>query len=89
MRGTSVGTPLAVLLSGMILDFSGFKISYGNTQPTETLLMMRALFVFFPIVMAGAMLLLIRFYPLDDARCHEIRMQLEARRGELHAADEV
>ena len=86
---SKVGFALAVLLSGMILDFSGFKISYGNTQPTETLLMMRALFVFFPIVMAGAMLLLIRFYPLDDARCHEIRMQLEARRGELHAADEV
>jgi Na+/melibiose symporter-like transporter len=51
--------------------------------------MMRGLFVFFPIIMAGAMLLLIRFYPLDDKRCHEIRLELEARRGELHGTEKV
>jgi Na+/melibiose symporter-like transporter len=50
---------------------------------------MRVLFVFFPIVMAGAMLLLIRFYPLDEARCHQIRLELEARRGELHGTKQV
>jgi len=84
-----VGFALAVLLSGLILDLSGFKVAFGKDQPAETLLMMRGLFVFFPIVMAGAMLLLIRFYPLDDKRCHEIRLQLEARRGELHGTEKV
>ena len=86
---SKVGFALAVLLSGLILDLSGFDVAFGKNQPEATLLMMRGLFVFFPIVMAGAMLLLIRFYPLDDKRCHEIRLELEARRGELHGTEKV
>lgn len=82
------GFALSVLLSGLILDFSGFKVDLGNSQPEETLFRMRALFVFFPIVMAGAMLVLIRFYPLTEQRCQEIRGELERRRGVLHAAKE-
>ena len=85
---SKIGFALAVLLSGIILDVSGFKIAHGNSQPVETLFQMRALFVFFPVVMAGAMLLFIKFYPLDEERCHEIRSELEKRRGVLHAAKE-
>lgn len=86
---SKVGFALAVLLSGLILDLSGFDVNPGKDQPRETLLLMRALFVFFPIAMAAGMLLLIRFYPLDDRRCHEIRLELEARRGELHGTEKV
>ena len=85
---SKVGFALSVLLSGLILDLSGFKVANGAAQPMETLLMMRALFVFFPIVMAGAMVCLIRFYPLDERRCREIRKELEARRGAVHGTYE-
>jgi Na+/melibiose symporter-like transporter len=34
--------------------------------------------------MAAGMILLIRFYPLNEQRCHEIRLALEKRRGEFH-----
>lgn len=79
-----LGFALAVLLAGLILDVSGFDVALGSEQPPDTLLKMRALFVFFPIAMATAMLILVRYYPLTEERCHEIRKELEARRGELH-----
>jgi GPH family glycoside/pentoside/hexuronide:cation symporter len=79
-----LGFALSVLLAGLILDFSGFDVALAGEQTEATLLKMRVLFVFFPIAMAGAMILLIRFYPLTEERCHEIRKELEARRGKLH-----
>jgi len=79
-----LGFALSVLLAGLILDVSGFDIALGANQLPETLAQMRTLFVFFPIVMATGMILLIRFYPLNEQRCHEIRLALEKRRGEIH-----
>lgn len=76
-----LGFALSVFLAGVILDISGFDIALEAAQTPETLMRMRMLFVFFPIVMATGMLLLVRYYPLDEERCHEIRQQLEGRRG--------
>jgi GPH family glycoside/pentoside/hexuronide:cation symporter len=81
-----LGFALSVLLAGLILDVSGFDVALGANQTPETLAQMRALFVFFPIVMAAGMILLIRFYPLNEQRCHEIRLALEKRRGEIHGS---
>ena len=80
-----LGFALSVLLAGLILDVSGFDVKLDAGQTEDTLFKMRALFVFFPILMAAGMLALVRFYPLNEERCHEIRMQLEARRGVIHA----
>ncbi len=78
-----LGFALSVLLAGVILDVSGFDVALGAEQTEGTLTLMRGLFVFFPLVMAGAMIVLIRFYPLNEERCHEIRVELEQRRGKL------
>jgi len=82
-----LGFAASSLLAGVILDASGFKIELGAEQAQTTLTMMRALFVFFPIAMAVGMIALIRFYPLDEKRCMEIRSELEARRGKLGAVE--
>lgn len=78
-----LGFALSVLLAGLILDFSGFDVALNGAQTEATLTKMRALYVFFPIAMAAAMVLLIRFYPLNEQRCREIRLELEARRGKV------
>lgn len=83
-----LGFALSVLLAGVILDVSGFDIALEGAQTETTLFKMRVLFVFFPIVMACAMIALIKFYPLTEARCHEIRVELEKRRGKLHGTAE-
>ena len=80
-----LGFALSVLLAGIILDVSGFDVKLEAAQTEDTLFKMRALFVFFPIATATGMLLLVRFYPLDERRCHAIREKLEARRGAIHA----
>ncbi|QQE11479.1 MFS transporter [Planctomycetota bacterium] len=81
-----MGFALSVFLSGAILDFSGYDAALDQ-QPTDTLMNMRVLFVFFPIVMAAIMIALIHFYPLNEKRCLEIRERLEARRGEIHSQE--
>lgn len=78
-----LGFALSVLLAGVILDVSGFDVALGAGQSEGTLTWMRGLFVFFPIAMACGMIALIRFYPLTEERCHEIRLELEQRRGKL------
>lgn len=83
-----LGFALSVLLAGVILDVSGFDIALAGQQTEATLFKMRVLFVFFPIAMAGGMIALIKFYPLTEERCHEIRLELEKRRGKLHGTGE-
>ena len=78
-----LGFALSVLLAGLILDFSGFDVEKGGDQLPATLTKMRALYVSFPIALAALMILLIRFYPLDEERCRQIRLELERRRGKL------
>jgi GPH family glycoside/pentoside/hexuronide:cation symporter len=84
-----LGFSLAAILAGVILKISGFDVALEGAQTAETLTKMRVIYVFFPMVMAGIMILLIRFYPLSERRCHEIRQELEKRRGELHGTREV
>ncbi|MDF7824120.1 MFS transporter [Pontiellaceae bacterium B12227] len=84
-----LGFSLAAILAGVILKVSGFEVALEGAQTADTLMRMRMLYVFFPIAMAGVMLLLVRFYPLNEQRCHEIRLELEKRRGELHGTKKV
>jgi Na+/melibiose symporter-like transporter len=70
---------------GGIPDVSSFDVKIEAAQAKDTLFKMRALFVFFPIVVATGILLLVRFYPLNEQRRHEIRQKFEARRGIIHA----
>ncbi len=58
---------------GDIPDVSSFDVKIEAAQAKDTLFKMRALFVFFPIVVATGILLLVRFYPLNEQRRHEIR----------------
>ncbi len=84
-----LGFTLAAVLAGLILKVSGFDVALEGSQTADTLMKMRALYVFFPIAMASGMVLMIRFYPLTEQRCHEIRDELEKRRGELHGTKKV
>lgn len=84
-----LGFTLSAVLAGVILEISGFDVALEGNQTADTLFKMRSLFIFFPIGMAAVMLILVRFYPLGEERCHEIRMELERRRGELHGTKKV
>lgn len=76
-----VGLTGALLLSGAILDFAGFKLELSGDQTPETFFTIRVLFAFVPAVALLIGIFLLRFYPLTEQRMDRLRDEMEARRG--------
>jgi len=71
-------------IGGMVIVLSGFDIKkYGGDQPQHVLETMLVWYAFLPLFFCGVALFLLRAYPLDRQRMHEIRGELEARRGRI------
>jgi len=76
------GMSVSMLILGPLLDVvSGFDAKLGGNQTPEAIFSIRALFTGIPVAALLAALVFIQFYPLTRDRMHEIRAQLEARRG--------
>lgn len=73
-----------MVLSGLLIDFSGFDPDLGGAQPEGTLLILRIAFATVPALCAAVALICLHFYPLTDQRMQEIREALEARRGSIN-----
>ncbi|MCR6654314.1 MAG: hypothetical protein NVV63_00535 [Opitutus sp.] len=62
---------------------TGFDAALGGAQTPETILRLRLILTLSTAAWAVLAILLLRAYPLDRARAHEIRAALEARRGRV------
>jgi GPH family glycoside/pentoside/hexuronide:cation symporter len=71
----------ASLLSGILLNATGFKIELGLSQSAQTLFWMRVCDVGIPIVTSLIALYIIMTFDISEDRAYEIRKQLEQRRG--------
>lgn len=71
------------LLSGPLLEWTGFDAARGATQPEEVLRAMRIGYVAMPVGALLIALALLKFFPLTRERMAEIRTELENRRGKL------
>ncbi|MGC9452081.1 MAG: MFS transporter [Oceanipulchritudo sp.] len=78
-----VSITVVLLFSGIIIDLSGFDPSLGGNQPEGTLLTLRLAFSLVPTAAFAIALLALHFYPLGEERMHQIRIELEKRRGEV------
>lgn len=78
-----VGLSLTYLLSGVILDATGFQVELKGAQSPDTLWEMRMLFAAVPLVTALLSLYFLKKYTLDRKRMAEIRAKLEARRASI------
>ena len=67
--------------SGLILDLIGFQAERAAEQSEATLFWMRICFSVLPAVLTAVALVLLRFYPIDEAYFRRIRSDLESRRG--------
>jgi GPH family glycoside/pentoside/hexuronide:cation symporter len=78
---------LGIFIAGLVLVWIGFDASQGSVQDPNTVFYMRLAFSGFP--MAGAILALtaLKFFPLTEDRCRQIRLELESRRGVAKASD--
>lgn len=72
-----------LLIAGVILQSTGFDRDLGGDQLPEAILRMRLCFSLVPIIASCIALILLKHYPLNEKRLEEIRIELEARRGEV------
>ncbi len=75
---------ISAAISGPMLLLTGFDQKFGNYQPPEVLFKMRVYMMAIPLVGMVACMALLKYYPLSSKRVHEIRGELEARRGAVN-----
>ncbi|MEX0321351.1 MAG: MFS transporter [Puniceicoccaceae bacterium] len=71
------------LISGPLLELTGFDEDLGASQPADVLFNMRIGYFAIPVTALTIAIILLRFYPLTANRMADIRTQLEARRGKV------
>lgn len=77
-----LGQALAMVLGGLVLKLVGFD---GNAaiQSTETITNLRIADIVIPVLTAALAIWVMWNYDLTEERAHEIKEELEARRGEF------
>ncbi len=77
-----VGMALAGLLTGIMLNVSGFSVELG-AQPERTLFLLRVFDVGVPLITSALAIVIMLTYQISEERAYEIRAELERRRGKL------
>jgi GPH family glycoside/pentoside/hexuronide:cation symporter len=77
-----IGMALAGLLTGIMLNASGFAVEL-ETQPETTLFLLRVFDVGVPLITSAIAIAVMLTYPITERRAYEIRSELEQRRGKL------
>jgi GPH family glycoside/pentoside/hexuronide:cation symporter len=71
------------LISGPLLEWSGFDSTIEGPQPEEVLTNMRIGYTAIPIVSLSLALVLLKFFKITPEKAKEIRAALESKRGEV------
>lgn len=75
-----MGMAFAYFAAGVLIHSTGFDEKVA-VQSDRTLLLLRVFEIGLPIVLCLLSILLVRRYPITEARAYEIKQQLEARRA--------
>jgi GPH family glycoside/pentoside/hexuronide:cation symporter len=76
-----VGMAAALAGGGYLLNATGFDVALGGAQTPQTLVMLRLFDVFVPFIASGIAIWTIAGYPITEEKAHDVRMELERRRG--------
>ncbi|MFH0880530.1 MAG: MFS transporter, partial [Lentisphaerota bacterium] len=76
-----VGMAAASLIAGYLLNATGFDVAREAAQPERTLLLLRAFDCGIPLACALIAMVTMLTYEITEGRAHEIRAELEKRRG--------
>jgi GPH family glycoside/pentoside/hexuronide:cation symporter len=79
-----IGMALAGLLTGVMLNGSGFDVALEE-QSERTLFLLRAFDVGVPLITSALAIVIMLKYSITEERAYEIRAELERRRGRLGA----
>lgn len=72
---------LGFLISGPLLEWTGFDAALGTAQPAAVLRNMRIGYIAIPVSALILALILLKFFPVTPKKAAEVRAELERRRG--------
>jgi GPH family glycoside/pentoside/hexuronide:cation symporter len=78
-----LGQSAAILGGGLLLVWTGFDVELGGNQTAEAIRLMRMCDAFIPAAASAIAIWAIASYSITEEKAHEVRMQLEARRGKM------
>lgn len=77
-----LGLALASVISGFLINFTGFRQELGLAQSAHTLLWLRLFDICIPIITSIAAIFVIRTFEISEDGAYEIRGKVERRREE-------
>ncbi len=81
-----LGQAVAIAGGGILLNATGFDVELGGAQSAQTITYMRLFDAFVPAIASGVAIWAIASYSITEKRAHEVRQELELRRGTATAA---
>ena len=78
-----LGMAAALAIGGVLLNATGFDVSLGGDQSASTILLMRLFDVAIPLASSAIAIFMVATYPITEQKAHEVRMELEHRRGKV------
>ncbi len=76
-----LGMALALAGGGFLLNATGFDVALEGNQSGQTIFLMRLFDVVVPILTTLLAMWAIAAFPITEERAHQIRVELEQRRG--------
>jgi len=83
-----LGVALSSFISGILLNLTGYKVTLGLGQTTQTLLNMRLFDIGIPILTTLIAIFIIMTFDITEDKAYEIRAQVERRRKERRLEEE-
>ena len=86
-----VGMALAGLLTGLLLNASGFDVELGSDQSASSLFYLRLFDVLIPIITSAIALAIMSTYEITESEANRIREELDARKsaGQTESTTEI
>jgi GPH family glycoside/pentoside/hexuronide:cation symporter len=76
-----LGMAAALAAGGLLLNATGFDVALAGNQSDQAIFLMRVFDSVVPFVASGIAIWAIAAFPITEQRAHEVRLELEARRG--------
>jgi len=76
-----LGMAAALAAGGFLLNATGFDVALEGNQAESTIFQMRLFDAFIPFIASGVAIWAIATFSITEERAHEIRRELEQRRG--------
>jgi GPH family glycoside/pentoside/hexuronide:cation symporter len=76
-----LGQSVAIAGGGLLLVWTGFDVELGGNQSAEAIRLMRLCDAFIPCIASAIAIWAIASYSITEEKAHEVRLQLEERRG--------